>query len=82
MNALRYESGAEVRAGDQVRYRGDLGRVEFVVARKVGDPAIDWYLDQYPNGGFMLESEQFGKVFMPSDEIDEGLELVRREAER
>jgi hypothetical protein len=51
--------------------------LSFVAFEKSGDPAMDWYLDQY-GGGFMISAENFGRVFLTSDDIDESLQFVAR----
>jgi hypothetical protein len=38
----------EVKSGDHVTYHGERGEVEFVVANPTGDPAMDWYVEQFP----------------------------------
>lgn len=63
MKVFRYESGAEVRTHDIVTYHGEPGEVEFVVAEKTADAAMDWYLEQYPGGGIMLRLSNLGNVF-------------------
>lgn len=79
MSGWRYTSGKIVRAGDQVRYRGDNGKVEFVANERRGDAAADWYVEQY-GGGVMMNLENSGSLFVPGLEIDEELELVSRAA--
>ena len=78
MTIFRYVSGDEVRRGDQVRYHGEPGEVQFVASEKVGDAAMDWYLDEYNGGGFMISAENFGRVFLTSNDIDESLQFVAR----
>jgi hypothetical protein len=74
--AFNYQSGEEVLAGERIVYAG-LGEVEFVVAEPIGDPAMDWYLEHSPGGGFMLKiPASFGYLFLPS--ADEDLEFVSR----
>jgi hypothetical protein len=62
-------------------YHGELGEVVFVVVDRVGDPALDWYMDQYPNGGFMVKSVGFGSVFLTARETCNDLELLSRAEE-
>lgn len=71
-----YTSGEEIRQGDHVRYHGEPGEVAFVVSGATGEPIHDWYLTQFPNGGFMLEIGSLGSMFLT--ESDEDLELVSR----
>ncbi len=77
MSPFRYLSSDEVLPGDQVRYHGEPGRVEFVASERIGDPANDWYVDEY-GGGLMISAESFGAVFVPEKHIDEFLEFVAR----
>jgi hypothetical protein len=73
----RYPSGQDIRAGDHVLYADKPGIVELVVTEANGDPALDWYISEFPpNGGFMIISEGLGRVFLT--EPDEDLELVTR----
>jgi hypothetical protein len=80
--AFVYQSGEEVKGGDSVTYHGEPGEVEFVVANPTGDQAMDWYLQQFPGGGFMVNAKSFGKVFLPGSEIDEDLKFVSRGGSR
>jgi hypothetical protein len=76
--AFTYQSGEEVKSGDHVSYHGEPGEVEFVIAKSTGDPAMDWYLQEFPGGGFMVNAKSFGNVFIPGSDIDEDLEFVSR----
>lgn len=76
-----YQSGEEVRCGDHILFHGEEGLVELVVAHKVGDDAVDWYLQEYPGGGLMLKANNFGNVFLRENEIDEELVFVSRKVE-
>lgn len=73
-----YQSGEEIKGGDHVLYHGEQGKVELVVAEKVGNDAIDWYIEKYPGGGIMLDADNFGHVFLTEEDIDEKLEFVSR----
>ena len=73
-----YPSGEPIEAGDRIRYHGEQGYVEFVVAER-GDPAFDWYRDQFPGGGAMIVADGFGSVFLGVEDVGDGfLELVAR----
>jgi hypothetical protein len=78
MGAFIYQSGEQVCAGDCISYHGQPGKVEFVITGKSGDPALDWYLDEYPGGGFMITAAGFGNVFLTAKDIDEDLQLTSR----
>jgi hypothetical protein len=73
-----YQSGEEVRAGDQIVYCGSPGHVEFVVDSPTGDPAMDWHLTHSPNGGFMIKTAAMGFVFLDYAEQAEDLDFVSR----
>jgi hypothetical protein len=75
---FKYQSGEEVKPGDRIRYHGEPGEVEFIVADRSGDPQRDWYLGQFPGGGFMIIANGFGGVFVGESDIDEDLEFVAR----
>jgi hypothetical protein len=75
---LAYRSGEEIRSGDQITYHDEPGKIEFLVAGKVGDPAMDWYAEQFPGGGFMIAARNFGNVFLTESGIDEDLKFVAR----
>jgi len=76
-----YQSGGEVRCGDHIRFHGEPGLVELVIAEKVGNDAVDWYLTEYPGGGLMLNASNFGNVFLREKDIDEKLVFVSRNVE-
>ncbi len=73
-----YRDGQEIKDGDRIRYYGDPGEVEFIVAHPTGDPSHDWYLEQFPGGGVMLNTESMGSVFVKRDDLDDSLELISR----
>jgi hypothetical protein len=77
---LQYCSGEEIRPGDVVRYHGDPGKVEFVVNKLTGDPAMDWHLNTNGPGAMVSESEpkHFGRVYVVETQDDEDLEFVAR----
>ena len=81
MKLFRYQSGREIRTRDRVTYHGETGEVDFVVIEKTGDPALDWYIEQHPGGGVMLQVSNFGNVFLTDTDAQEDLLLVRREDE-
>ena len=78
--AFKYESGEEVRKGDRIIYHGEPGKIEFVVSEAVGNPSMDWYVQQFPGGGFMLSAASFGDVFLTESDIDEDLHFIARES--
>jgi hypothetical protein len=78
MVGVNYQTGEDVRAGDRIRYHGEPGHVEFVATEKDGEH--DWYVDEFPGGGAMIQAETFGSVFIHAAEVqeDEDLEFVSR----
>ena len=78
-----YRSDVEIKAGDRIKYHGDPGKVEFVVTEPTGDPALDWFLEDDPDGGVGITAKGFGRVFLPAEVIpeEEDLEFVSRAAE-
>jgi hypothetical protein len=74
-----YASGDEVRPGDEILYQGESGVVDFVVGDEIGNPALDWYLKEFPGGGVMITARGFGSVFVATHSIPEHLEFVSRD---
>jgi hypothetical protein len=74
--SLKYESGEQVQAGDQVRYHNEPARIEFVA--KGDDPDTAWYVEQF-GGGCMIRAPGFGCVFVSKPHEDEDLEFVSRD---
>ena len=63
--------------GDQIRYAGEEGAVEFVADPDVVDPATAWYVEQF-GGGCMIVTQKFGSIFLDSTVDEEELEFVAR----
>jgi len=78
MSALTYPSGEPIQAGDRILYHGAPGYIDFVVTETAGDPALDWYLEQFPGGGAVIVAEGFGSVFLGVENLVELLEFVAR----
>jgi hypothetical protein len=74
---LRYQSGEEIKKGDRVIFHGEPGEVEFVVEERRGDPAMDWYLEEF-GGGVVREPKEFGSCFLREPENAEDLIFVSR----
>ena len=72
-----YASGVTVRRGDQVRYAGHPGKVEFVADPDAIDPTTDWYVKEH-GGGCMIVTEKVGRVFFSTTADEEDLEFVSR----
>lgn len=78
MAPLRYVSGEEILAADRISYYGDFGHVEFVLSGPTGNALHDWYLQRFPDGGLMIRTGHFGRVFVSASAIDYDLVLVSR----
>jgi hypothetical protein len=76
-----YSTGEEVRDGDKVRYHGEPGVIKFVITGRTGNRDMDWYLDEFPEGGFAIDAKNFGLVFLTESRRTEDLELVSRRDE-
>ena len=63
--------------GDQIRYAGEDGAVEFVADTDVVDPATVWYVEKF-GGGCMIVTQKFGSIFLDSTADEEDLEFVAR----
>jgi hypothetical protein len=61
---LFYQSGEEIRKGDQVTYLGNPGEVEVVADALVGDPEVDYYLKEIGRGVLIREPKVYGHVFV------------------
>jgi predicted transcriptional regulator with HTH domain len=48
MRPIHYASGEEIREGDNVRYQGEIGFIEFVLVEPVGYPGMDQFLADHP----------------------------------
>jgi hypothetical protein len=72
---LKYGSGEEIRAGDQILYNSERGTIEFVTVP--GDPQYAWYVQQL-GGGCMILVAPFGSLFVSKPHEDEDLEFVSR----
>jgi hypothetical protein len=78
MTPLRYASGEEIQAADRISYHGDFGEVEFVLTAPSGNALHDWYLQRYAEGGLMIRTSHFGRLFVSARAIDYDLVLVSR----
>lgn len=43
---VKYYSGEEIRKGDKVLIMDTEGEIEFIVEEPIGEPAMDWYLEE------------------------------------
>ncbi|HEX7895212.1 MAG TPA: hypothetical protein VF447_13535 [Terriglobales bacterium] len=49
-----------------------------MVTQASDDPARNWFVQQFPGGGIMIQAKGFGSVFLGLNDIDEQLEFVNR----
>jgi hypothetical protein len=75
---MKYQSGEEIQKGDKVLFHGEPGEIEFVVEELVGDPAMDWHIQEQGPGVMILEPKFFGRAFIRETENEEDLEFVSR----
>jgi hypothetical protein len=80
MTAFHYVSGEEIREGDHVRYRGKNAFIEFVLVEPTGEPLIDMFLADHPEGGVGLRIPGWSE-FLLKAEINADLEFVSRDGE-
>jgi hypothetical protein len=73
-----YQTGEEILKGDRVTYHGEPGEIEFVVDKATGDPALDWYIQEFGGGVMVVERKVFGRVFLRELESLEDLVFVAR----
>jgi len=78
MKTFQYVSGEVVQVGDQISYHDEAGKVEFIAAEVVGDPILDWYLEEFPDGGVMISAAGFGNVFLDAEDLNEHLTFLGR----
>jgi len=74
-----YKSGEEIKKGDRVLFHGEPGQIEFVVEELSGDPAMDWYVNEFGGGVMVREPQAFGLCFLSEPDGAEDLEFVSRE---
>ena len=72
-----YQSGEQVKRGDQVRLHGESAEIE-VVADPMNDPN-DWFVEKFGGGVMVVEPKVFGRLFIdaPVSQYDD-LEFVSR----
>jgi hypothetical protein len=78
---LQYRSGEEIKAGDSVRFHGNLAEIEFLATDASDpDPAMAWYVKEFGGGIMVLDPLVSGRTFIHSDQLDdyEDLEFVSR----
>ncbi len=73
---FNYQSGDKIKKGDRVMR--EPGEIEFVVDKITGDPAMDWYVQEFGGGVMVIEPKHFGNVFLSETEDFEDLVFVGR----
>jgi hypothetical protein len=74
-----YQSGQEIRKGDQIIiFHGAPGEIEFVADPEADDPQMGWYVQEYGGGVMILEPKHFGRCFLHRTDTAEDLEFVSR----
>jgi hypothetical protein len=58
---VHYQSGEEIKKGDRVLFHDEPGEIEFEADALIGDPAMDWYIEE--KGG---RHGNRAKTFWPS----------------
>ncbi len=80
--SLRYLTGEDILDADRISYHGDPGEVEFVLTSRTGNALRDWYLQRFPEGGLMIHTPHFGRLFVSAGAIDHDLALVSRSPDK
>ena len=75
-----YQSGEEIQRGDRVLFHDEPGEIEFVAEELIGDPAMDWYVEELGGGVMVIEPKCFGRAFLTETHTDEDLVFVSRAA--
>jgi hypothetical protein len=75
---MRYASGEEIRCGDEIRYHGTLGTVDFVVSERPTEESLAWYSSEFGGEGVMLIVNGFGNVYLRHTDVDGDLQLIGR----
>jgi hypothetical protein len=77
---LKYQSGEEIKTADHVLFHGNPAEIELVASNITGDPATDWYIEEFGGGIMVSDPMASGRTFIPADHIAnyEDLEFVSR----
>jgi hypothetical protein len=57
---------------------GEPGEIEFVADALIGDPAMDWYVQEHGGGVMVIEPKCFGRAFLTETHTAEDLVFVSR----
>lgn len=69
---LRYRSGEEIKAGDQVLFHGNPAEVELVVCDPNDpNPAVAWYLKEFGGGVLISDPTASGRTFIRRSSLDD-----------
>ena len=77
-----YQSGEEIKKGDRVLFHSEPGEIEFVADALIGDPAMDWYVQEHGGGVMVIEPKCFGRAFLTETHTAEDLVFVSRAENR
>ena len=80
--AFTYQSGEEIKKGDRVLFHGEPGEIEFVADTLIGDPAMDWYVEEHGGDVMVIETKYFGQAFLTETQTAEDLVFVSRAEDR
>ena len=77
---VKYRSGEEIKTAGRVLFHGNPAEIELVASDITGDPAIDWYIEEFGGGAMISDPMVSGRIFIPADQIahEEDLEFVSR----
>jgi hypothetical protein len=76
MPVLRYRSGEEIKAGDQVLFHGNPAEVELVASDPDDpNPAVAWYLKEFGGGVLISDPMATGRTFIPRSSLDDYKDL-------
>jgi hypothetical protein len=77
---FKYQSGETIMKGDRIMFHGEPGEIEFVVDSLTGEPAQDWFMNEYGGGVMVIEPKCFGNVFLDETENEEDMVFVSRKS--
>lgn len=69
---LKYRSGEEIKAGDQVLFHGNPAEVELVACDPNDpNPAVAWYLKEFGGGVLISDPKASGRTFIRRSSLDD-----------
>jgi hypothetical protein len=74
---LKYQTGEEIKKGDNVLFHGNPARVELVACDASGpDPEVAWHIKEFGGGVLVFDPAVSGRTFIPTDQLDEYEDLA------